>query len=53
MAFSYVLQNGDITLQDLYTHKPFTTTDYLKIFNGNTTPVYDLIGALHGAVSLA
>lgn len=50
---SYVLQNGDITLQDLYTHKPFTSMDYLKIFNGETAPVYDLINTLHHAVCLA
>ena len=50
---SYVLQNGDITLTDLYNHKPFTSTDYLTMFNGNTAPIYDLIGVLHGAVAVA
>lgn len=50
---SYLLQNGDITLQDLYTHKPFTSMDYLKIFNGETAPVYDLINTLHHVVCLA
>ena len=47
---SYVLQNGDITPQDLFANKPFTSTDYLKIFNGDTAPIYDLIGTLHNVV---
>ena len=50
---SYILQNGDITLQDLYTHNPFTSMDYLKIFNGETAPIYDLINTLHHAVCIA
>lgn len=50
---SYVLQNGDITISDLFNHKPFMSTDYTKLFNGDTMPVYNLINTLHSAVCLA
>lgn len=46
----FVLENGDIEPQDLYSSEPFKHQEYTEIFE-NTEPLYGLINILHKSLN--
>lgn len=48
---NFVLENGDIQVDDLLDSEPFKHQEYTEIFGGNTKPIYSFINLIHGSVS--
>ncbi len=49
----FVLENGDISTNSLVDSEPFKHQNYTDIFEGNTTPIYALIGLLHDSIRVS
>lgn len=47
---NFVMENGDITLDDLTDSEPFKKVDYTELFNP-TRPLYDIVRFFHNSVS--
>lgn len=50
---TFVLENGDISPDDLVDSEPFAHQDYTDIFSGNTKPVYAFVNLLHNSVNVS
>ena len=47
----FVLENGDIDIDDLFNEEPFKHQDYIELF-GNTEPLYDFVDLFHNSIML-
>ena len=47
----FVLENGDIDVDDLFNEEPFKHQDYIELF-GNTDPLYEFVDLFHNSIAL-